>query len=602
MNDHSKPPGLWAIMAPIKGRIWLGMSAGALSSLCSLLAVAFLALVVRGLIEQTPLVIAHYILDVRKLVMAALALVAASILLRSIAFAVSHMAAYSLELQLRTRLTEHLARLPLGDVIVHGSGALKKILLDDVKGLHVFVADSTPFMGRSYASPLITVILLFLIDWRLAFVAIGVFALGMVAMWFAMRDFEQLRKGYDDGNERINAAVVEFVQAMPVVRTFDTGSGTFNRYHDALIHFRNMLSEWIVSTGRPARITMIVMSPLVTLLAISALGIFLYTNELISLPVLMAFWLLSTGLAEALMPLMWLMNMNRMAEIGAIRINEFLAKPQLPISEQPEIPRDASLSFDKVTFSYPGRKQPALSQVSFKASPGSVTALVGPSGGGKSTVARLIPRFYDVHEGEVSIGGVDVRRCDPDMLMHHVSFVFQETFLFHDTIIENIRIARPQASDDEVIEAARSAMAHNFIMELPERYDTIAGDRGARLSGGQRQRITIARALLRDAPILVLDEATSFADPENELQIIEALSHLMRGRTTLIIAHRLSTIQNADNILVFDQGRIAEHGRHKDLLDMNGLYARLWHSHQKAQDWMLQHEKNREIASDATSA
>ena len=590
MDDNKQqthPPGVWALVAPVKGRIYLSMGLAGLGAVCALLAAGALALVVRALLEPEPIVFAGHAWGVNDLVIAALVLIAASVLLRSAAFAVSHRAGLALDLELRTRLADHLAKLPLGDVISQPSGVLKKILLDDVKGLHVFVADSVPFMGRSIASPLTTVILLFVIDWRLALAAVGVFVLGVVFMRLAMRDFQSLRENYDAGNERINAAVLEFVQAMPVVRAFDTGSSTFNRYFEALINFRDALANWLTATAQSLRGTFIVMSPLATLIAVSMLGLVLYAKGLVSFPVLMAFWLLSTGLAESLLPFIWLMNMNRMAEIGAIRINVFLARQTLPAPRRNEVPRDASLRFDHVGFRYPNRSEQALTDVSFIAASGSVTALVGPSGGGKSTCARLIPRFFDVAEGAVLVGGVDVRDCDPDALMRHVSFVFQDTYLFHASIRDNIRMARPDASDEEVMEAAKKAMAHDFIMALPEEYETIAGDRGMRLSGGQRQRITIARALLRDAPILVLDEATSFADPENELQIVEALGQLMRGRTVIIIAHRLSTIQNVDNIVVLDRGGIVEQGRHQQLLDGNGLYARLWRNHSQAQDWSL---------------
>ncbi|MBV2120556.1 MAG: ABC transporter ATP-binding protein/permease [Candidatus Thiodiazotropha sp. (ex Ctena orbiculata)] len=603
-KPKSHPPGLWALVAPVKGRIYLSMGLAGLAAVCALLAAGTLALVVQALLEPGSVVLVGYLTHADDLVLTTLAFIALSVMLRSVAFAVSHRAGFALDLELRTRLADHLAKLLLGEVLSQPSGALKKILLDDVRGLHVFVADSAPFMGRSIASPLTTVILLFAIDWRLALAAIGVFVLGFAFMRLAMRDFETLRERYDSGNERINGAVLEFVQAMPVVRTFDTGSGTFNRYHEALNHFRETLANWLSATALPLRGAFIVMSPLVTLFAVSIVGIVLYANGLVSFPVLMAFWLLSTGLAESLLPFMWLMNMNRMAEIGAIRINEFLAAQTLPEPRRSETPRDASMHFDRVGFCYPNRSEPALADVSFSATPGSVTALVGPSGGGKSTCARLIPRFFDVTEGAVQVGGVDVRDCDPDTLMHNVAFVFQDAYLFHTSIRENIRMARPEASDEEVQEAARKAVAHDLIMALPQGYDAVAGDRGTRLSGGQRQRITIARALLQDAPILVLDEATSFADPENELQIVAALGRLMQGRTVIIIAHRLSTIKSVDNIVVLDRGRVVEQGRHQQLLDGDGLYARLWRNHCQAQDWSLrqpQPDETYEAASDAQS-
>lgn len=590
-TERSKPPGLWHLMAPIKGRIYLTMLLSGSGAVCGLLGVASLALVMRALLESVTFSFAGWVWETRALVVLALLLIMLSVLMRSAAFAVSHRAGFALDLKLRPRLADHLAKMPLGEVISHPSGALKKILLDDVKSLHVFIGDSTPLIGRSIAGPIATLILLFAIDWRLALIAVAVFMVSIGFMRSAMRDLQSIRENYDAGNERINAAVLEFVQAMPVVRSFDTGSSTFTRYQDALTHFRDTLAGWLAATGRPLRGTFIVTSPLVTLITISAAGLFLYANGWVSFPVLMAFWLLSTGLGDTLLPFIWLMNMNRMAEIGAIRINAFLSSPVLPPPRRQETPEDASLCFDHVGFHYPNRSEPALTDVSFTVKSGTVTALVGPSGGGKSTCARLIPRFYDVTQGAVRVGGVDVRDCDPDALMDHVAFVFQETYLFNTSIRDNIRMARPKASDEAVEEAAKKAMAHDFIMALPHGYETIAGDRGTGLSGGQRQRITIARALLRDAPILVLDEATSFADPENEQQIIEALGHLMTGRTVLIIAHRLPTIQDVDRIVVLDKGRVVEQGRHQELLKADGLYARLLRKHHQARDWRLrQHE------------
>lgn len=596
-RTEDKKPGVWFLMQPVMGRIITGMVLAAMGTTASLLAVAVLAMVVHVLITAQPLELFGFAWGTQSLVLLALGLTVLTILFRMVAFLISHFAAYHLEEIVRTKLSEHLAKMPLGSVLASGSGALKKILLDDVRGLHVYVADTTPFMGRAVAGPLVTLVLLFAIDWRLALATVGIIGVGMITMNFAMKDSVEIRQAYDECNEEINSAAVEFVQAMPVVRTFDTGTSTFKRYHTTLIRFRAMLAEWIVLTSRAARFSILILGPLPTLIAVSIAGILLYSQGLVSFSVLMAFWLLSTGVAESLMPLMWLMQMNRMAEIGAIRINDYLAQPPLPEVTNPQSPKDASITFEKVDFSYPNRDQLALSGASFRAEQGTVTALVGPSGSGKSTIARLIPRFYDVKDGAIKIGDVDVRNIPTDELMSHVSFVFQDTFLFHETIMENIRIAKPSASDEDVMEAARQAMAHDFIMETPNGYSTVAGDRGTRLSGGQRQRITIARAILRDAPILVLDEATAFADPENEAMIIQALASLMRGRTVLIIAHRLSTIRDADQILVLDNGEIVESGKHDALVKTGGLYSRLWTNHEAAQGWRLRVEGKSKLKS-----
>ena len=586
-KSADKKPGVWTLMNPVMGRIVLGMVTASLGTTASLFAIASLALVVHAVVSDAPVMLLGMSLEVMSLFTLSLGLTVLTVLFRAIGFLISHFAAYRLEHILRTRLSEHMAKMPLGAILASGSGGSKKVLLDDVRGLHVYVADSTPLIGRSLTGPVVTLALLFTIDWRLALAAIFVFVFGMIAMNFAMKDSVEARNSYDKCNEEINAAAVEFVQAMPVVRTFDTGTTTFKRYQSVLQSFREMLSKWIELTSTAARGAILTLGPLPTLIVVTIAGILLYAQGYIPFSVLMAFWLLSTGVAEALMPLMWLMQMNRMAETGAIRINEYLAQPVLPEIEHPERPSDASIQFDSVDFVYPSRKEKALSGASFVAQEGTVTALVGPSGSGKSTIARLIPRFYDVTSGAIRIGGADVRQIPTNDLMAQVSFVFQDTFLFHESIRDNISIAKPEATDAQIEAAAKQAMAHEFIMEMPEGYDTIAGDRGTRLSGGQRQRITIARAILRDAPILVLDEATAFADPENEAMIIEALAALMRGRTVLIIAHRLSTIKDADQILVLDHGAIVETGTHDALVQQGGLYARLWRNHEEAQGWRL---------------
>ena len=275
------------------------------------------------------------------------------------------------------------------------------------------------------------------------------------------------------------------------------------------------------------------------------------------------------------------------------RIHQVMAEPPLPVPDatQARTPKDASVVFEQVDFRYTADGPLVLQDVSFGAPQGSVTALVGPSGAGKTTVARLIPRFWDVSAGRILVGGVDVREMQPEALMQQVAFVFQDTFLFADTIANNIRLGLGGATLDEVIAAARAAQAHDFITALPQGYDTPVGERGIFLSGGQRQRITIARAILQDRPILVLDEATAFADPENEAALVAALSNLMRGKTVLMVAHRLSTIRDADQILVFDQGRLAERGRHDALVAQGGVYARLWNNYEKAQDWALLGER-----------
>lgn len=574
--------GVWAVMRPVQGQIRFAMVLAGLAAACALGALAVLAWAVAALLAEPgrwpwlPLGLAA-------------ALTVLAFVLRLSAFNQSHYAAFRLETRLRTDLAGHLARVPLGYVQQIGSGALTKVMMDDVKALHVFVADSTPLYARAYVSPVLTFVLLWWLDWRLALVATAVLAVGMAVVSLAMRGSGQMMQRYHAAGENVSKAVVEYVQAMPVVRTFDTGTTTFHRYQRALDAFMDVVLQWYRMAGFSSRPSVAILNPLPTLAVLVWLGGWLISHDTLDAATWLAVLLVGTGMAESLLPLMSLKHLVAKTQMSIHRIQEVMAEPELPEPDmvQAKFPKDASVRFEAVDFRYTADGELVLRDVSFDVPPGSVTALVGPSGAGKTTVARLIPRFWDVSAGRILVGGVDVRQMQPDVLMRHVAFVFQDTFLFADTIANNIRLGAEGATMDEVIAAARAAQAHEFIERLPQGYDTPVGERGVFLSGGQRQRITIARAILQNRPILVLDEATAFADPENEAALVAALSNLMRGKTVLMVAHRLSTIRDADQILVFDQGRLAERGRHGALVAQGGVYARLWNSYEQAQDWAL---------------
>jgi ATP-binding cassette subfamily B protein len=583
--DRPEPPpgaSLLALVEPVRRRLAAAIALGAAGAVLGVAGLVTLAYALRELFRPEPDGTA-----LAALLAAAAVGVVGRFGLRAWAFQVSHMAAFDLETVLRTRISAHLGRVSLGDVLRLGSGPLKKIVQDDVRAMHTAVADATPLLGFALAQPVAALAALAVVDWRMLLAVIVVAPVVVVAMQLSMRDYAAERARYDQANETINTAMVEFVQGMPVVRTFDDGSTSFHRFAAAVRGFTEATANWQRKSRTPGLLARIAMTPVPTLLVVLAAGIWLVAGGVLEPAWLLVALLIGTLPVESILPLMYLNNYVNDSKAGAARIASVLALPELPEPAQPKPPQDASVRFTGVTFGYgTDRDRPALDGVDLEILAGTVCALVGPSGSGKSTLARLVARFHDADSGSVEVGGVDVREIGTPALLRHVALVFQDPFLVDDTVAENIRLGRPDATDAQVEAAARAAGAHDFVVsELPDGYATRVGERGGLLSGGQRQRVTIARAMLVDAPIVVLDEATAFADPETEAQIQDSIAALTRGRTVIVIAHRLATVAGADQIVVLADGRVAEQGTHGELLAAGGRYARMWDHHERARAW-----------------
>lgn len=594
------PLTLWQILAPVQQEVYTGMALSAASGVVWIYSVVLLQPIARVMLEEASTASDSTKEQVYYSATQILVCILAAIVMRFLSFNFSHRGAFRLEENLRTQLTTHLAKVPLGYVVTTGSGTLKKVLMDDVRSLHAFVADSTPLMARAYVVPPATFLAMLCLghSWRMCLVSLLIFPMGFTAMSWAFTDYDEGQAAMDQAQEHMNNTIIEFVQGMQVVRTFDDGKASFGRYRKALEEATRTLREWSDKTKYGAYIARTLFSPLPTMAIVVIAGVYWIQmgDAVLDVPTFLLFLCLAPTLADSIVPMVWMLQLINTSNAGARRIGTLLVVPELPQPRDPShtLPKDASVYFENVTFTYANRTEPALQNVSITMKEGSVTALVGPSGAGKSTVARLIPRFWDVQSGTIRVGGVDVRDMATDTLMQQVSFVFQQPFLLNDTIRANILLGNPLASDQQVINAAKAAHAHDFIMEqlLPHQYDTMAGDRGARLSGGQRQRITIARAILQNSPIVVLDEATAFADPENEALIHAAIAKLTRGKTLIVVAHRLSTIQDADQIVVLNsKGQVAQIGKHEELVKAGGIYANLWEKFNQAQGWGLRSGK-----------
>ena len=500
----------------------------------------------------------------------------------------THIAAFRTARNIRRTAMAHVLKLPLGFFTGNQSGRLRK-LIDDNAGLtEDLLAHKLPDLAGTVVTPIAAIVMLFLFDWKMGLLCLITMVLALLSMCLMMGGKNAgFFHRYQQEIERMSGEAVEYVRGIPVVKMFQQTVYSFKAFYAAIKDYSELASQYAMScrVGQTCFLTFI--NGAFALLIPAALLLASGGDVRTVLVNFIFYALFAPACGQMINRIMYMSEAVMEADEAVGRLDEILGQKPMEESKVQKHPANAAVSFDHVTFTYPGADRPALEDVSFSVQPGQVTALVGPSGGGKTTAASLIPRFFDVDRGAVSIGGVNVREMDTEDLMKQVAFVFQDTRLFKESLLENIRAARPEASRDEVLAAAHAAQCDDILEKLPQGLDTVVGTKGIYLSGGEQQRIALARAILKNAPIVVLDEATAFADPENEHQIQKAFEALTRNKTVLMIAHRLSTVQDADNIIVLSDGKIAEQGNHRDLLQKNGVYAAMWADYQRSAQWKV---------------
>lgn len=590
---EGKEPGLMTFAGNHRFLTYMGCILSGISAVFSLVPFLYIWMVIRDMVKALPkmadsTVLVHY-------GWMAVAFSLLSMLIYFGALMCTHLSAFRTARNLKTAALHHLGRLPIGYFRTKGSGKIRRVIDDGAGQTETFLAHQLPDLSGALVTPVAVLVLLFSFDWRFGVIslipmAIGVLFLGKM-MGSGMKDcMTQYQAALGD----MNNEAVEYVRGIPVVKTFQQSVFSFKSFHDSIMRYK----KWAVNYTLSLRIPMCSYT-----VSINAVFLFLipagflllgnlaagraYTDCLLDL----TFYLFFTPICVSMMnKIMWTSENTMMAKDALGRILEILKKEPLKEPEKPESPASCRIVFDHVTFSYKDGNKEALKDLSFVIPEGSVTALVGKSGGGKTTAASLIPRFYDVDEGSIQIGGVDVRNMKTEELMRRVAFVFQDSHLFKDSLLNNIKAARPDASTQEVEEAIKLAQCQDIIDKMPQGIETVVGTKGVYLSGGEAQRIALARAALKDAPVILLDEATAFADPDNEYRIQKAFQEITKGKTVLMIAHRLSTIKKADQIIVLEEGQAVEQGTHQSLMEQDGIYAGMWKEYQTAAEWKVEKE------------
>ena len=502
----------------------------------------------------------------------------------------SHLSAFRVATNLRLEVSEHLATLPLGFTETFGSGKLRKIIHESTGAAETFLAHQLPDKYNAMATPIGLLVLLLVFDWRLGLLSLVPVALGFVIMsaMTGRRMADKMRQ-YGNALESMSNDAVEYVRGIPVVKTFGQSVFSFKKFKATIDEYE----KWVIAYTKELRMPMMLYTAAINgVFAFLIVGGLLFTRNGVTSEFLLnlLFYIIITPVISLTLTRIMYMSENELVVADALaRVDSVLDAEPVPENDHPRHPKDASVSLKDVHFSYDG-KTDVIKGVSLKIQPGQMVAFVGPSGGGKSTLANLICRFFDVQSGSVRVGGADVRDIPKEELMDTISFVFQNSRLLKGSILDNVRLGRAQATEAEVLAALKAAQCMDIVEKFPAGIHTVIGTKGVYLSGGEQQRIAIARAMLKNAPILLLDEATAFADPDNEAKVQAAFAQLAKGKTVLMIAHRLSTVANADCIYVVQDGQIVESGTKDELCAQNGLFARMWQEYQASVQWKVAKE------------
>lgn len=508
----------------------------------------------------------------------------AKLLFHTISTMLSHFSAYAILKGIRNGIVEKLIKAPLGTVLNNTVGRMKNVIIDRVETIELPLAHVIPELTSNVLLPIAVFCILMSIDLRMALAALVTLPIGGIAIKQVTTGFNKKYADYMKAGDHVNSVIVEYTEGIEVIKAFNQSTTSYEKFATSVRSFKAYTLDWFKSTWGLMYFALAVLPS--TLLGTVPVGLALYMNGMLTPTAFAMCIMLSLGIITPLIKFMAFVNDTKAIEYAVRDADKLLSIEEMPNETEPVSLKNHSIAFENVNFSYTGKEgEDVLHGINMRIDEGSFFALVGPSGSGKSTVARLIARFWDVGSGRIMIGGVDIRKIPLTQLAKTVSFVTQDNFLFDCSLMENIRLGNPNASDEQVLAAATAACCDGFIRKLEKGYDTPAGEAGSRLSGGEKQRIAIARAILKNAPIVILDEATAFTDPENEAEIQKSIAALTRGKTLLVIAHRLSTITNADEIIILDKGNVVHAERHDKLLRISPLYADMWHAHIRSKQW-----------------